>query len=143
MRKRVPQESQATEEVSLTFIQDGADSFEDWLDKKYLDFGFKAPSLSNTWTVQDHMLSVIATKRYIQTVKEKSPINGHRLILMMILIHLVLPISLSFQEKSLFRKKNSLTHFQSASRVIKASAMLMHRMLIRIEQNVYVHAVKP
>ncbi len=76
MRKRVPQESQATEEVSLTFIQDGANPFEDWLDKKYLDFGFNAPSLSNTWTVQDHMLSVIVTKRYIQTVKEKSPING-------------------------------------------------------------------
>jgi len=29
MRKQVPQESQATEEVSLTFIQDGADPFED------------------------------------------------------------------------------------------------------------------
>ncbi len=62
--------------MSLTFNQDGADSFEDWLDKKYLDFGFNAPSLSKTWTVQDHKLSVIATKRYIQTVKEKSPING-------------------------------------------------------------------
>ena len=62
--------------MSLTFIQDGADPFEDWLDEKYVDFGFNAPSLSNTWTVQDHMLSVIATKRYIQTVKEKSPING-------------------------------------------------------------------
>ncbi len=73
MRKQVPQESQATEEVSLTFIQNGADPFEDWLDKKYLDFGFNAPSLSNTWAVQDHMLSVIATKRYIQTVKEKPP----------------------------------------------------------------------
>jgi hypothetical protein len=62
--------------VSVTFIQDGTDSFEDWLDKKYLDIGFNAPSLSNTWTVRDHMLSVIATKRYIQTVKENSPING-------------------------------------------------------------------
>ena len=38
MRKRVPQESQATKEVSVTFIQDGADQFEDWLDKKYLGF---------------------------------------------------------------------------------------------------------
>ncbi len=76
MRKEVPQESQTTEEVSVTFIQDGANPFEDWLDKKYLVFGFNAPSLSNTWTVQDHMLSVIATKRYIQMVKEKSPING-------------------------------------------------------------------
>ncbi len=62
--------------MSLTIIQDCADPFEDWLDKKYLDFGFNAPSWSNTWTVQDHMLSVNATKRYIQTVKEKSPING-------------------------------------------------------------------
>ena len=76
MRKRVPQESQATKEVSLTFIQDGADTFEDWLDEKYLDFGFNAPSLINTWTVQDHFLSVIATIKYIQTVKEKSPINS-------------------------------------------------------------------
>ena len=76
MRNRVPQESQATEEVSVTFIQDGADFLEDWLDEKYRDIGFNAPSLSNTWTVRDHMLSVIATKRYIQTVKENSPING-------------------------------------------------------------------
>ncbi len=76
MRKRVPQEYQATEEVSLTFIQDGANTFEDWLNEKYLDVCFNAPSLINTWTVEDHMLSVIATKRYIQTVKKKSPING-------------------------------------------------------------------
>ena len=60
----------------MTFIQDGADPFEDWLDEKYLDSGFNAPSLMNTWTVQDHMVSVIATKRYIQTVKGYSPSNG-------------------------------------------------------------------
>ena len=123
MRKRVPQESQATEEVSVTFIQDGADHFEDWLDEKYRDFGFNAPSLSNTWTVGDHMVSVIATKRYIQTVKEYSPING----------------SLSDSDDDSYpprsskkstisrevndQEKNSLTHFQCASRVIKASAM--------------------
>jgi hypothetical protein len=47
MRKRVPQESQATKEVSVTFIQDGANTFEDWLDEKHVDFGFNAPSLSN------------------------------------------------------------------------------------------------
>ncbi len=51
MRMRVPQEYQATKEVSVTFIQDGANSFEDWLDEKYVDFGFNAPSLSNTRTV--------------------------------------------------------------------------------------------
>ena len=75
------------------------------------------------------MLSVIATKRYIQTVKENSPING----------------SLSDSDDDSYpprsskkstisrevsvQEKSSLTHFRSASRVIKALAMSMQRML--------------
>jgi hypothetical protein len=89
------------------------------------------------------MLSVIATKRYIQTVKENSPINGSLSDSDDDSYPPRSSTSLPFQEKLVFRKKSSLTHFQSASRVIKASAMSMQRMLKRIEQNVYVHAVKP
>ena len=74
MKKRVPQHSQGNKEVSPSYILDGADAFEDWLDKKKCKefFGFNAPSFKNTWSLQQHKLSVIATNNYIQKVKEKS-----------------------------------------------------------------------
>ena len=73
MKKRIPEESQATKEVSPIFTQDDTDGFEDWLNKDtFLHFGFNAPSCQNTCSLKQHSFSVIATKSYIQKVKEKS-----------------------------------------------------------------------
>ncbi len=86
------------------------------------------------------MLPVIATKKYIQTVKEKSPVNSSssdsdddsyppRSSKKSIISREV-----SVQEKKF------IDTLPKCLRVIKASAMSMHRMLKQIEQNVYVHA---